>query len=153
MATIAKKLGTTTDGRTYFVNAPPEMQKKIAGRDIAITQRLAGKFDYIHAFVITQKKLDATFSRLRKHLAPQGKLWISWPKNRQLDTDLTLATVIKIGYDHGLVESKTIGLDTTWSAIKFTHPIAGKRYQNSYGKLNARPMVARDHVEKQLPSS
>jgi hypothetical protein len=66
-------------------------------------------------------------------------LWVSWPKNRKLGTDLTLPRVIKLGYDQGLVESKTISIDRTWSAIKFTHPKKGKVYKNSYGKLKSSP--------------
>jgi hypothetical protein len=62
-------------------------------------------------------------------------LWISWPKGGRLGTDLTLKQIIRIGYSHGLVESKTISLDPTWSAIKFTFPKQGKQYSNSYGKL------------------
>jgi hypothetical protein len=62
-------------------------------------------------------------------------LWISWPKNRQLGTDLTLPTVIQIGYGHGLVESKCLSVNSTWSALKFTHPREGKAYNNSYGRL------------------
>ena len=50
-------------------------------------------------------------------------------------TDLVLPEVIRIGYRHGLVESKTLSVDATWSAIKFTHPVAGKVYKNSYGQL------------------
>ena len=62
-------------------------------------------------------------------------LWVSWPKNKKLGTDLTLTKVIELGYDHGLVESKTISVDQTWSAIKFTYPQKGKVYKNQYGKL------------------
>ena len=57
------------------------------------------------------------------------------PKSGQKETDLTITKVIKIGYDYGLVESKTISIDSVWSAIKFTHPKEGKEYNNSYGKL------------------
>lgn len=41
----------------------------------------------------------------------------------------------RIGYSHGLVESTTLSIDATWSAIKFTHPKPGKTYRNSYGQL------------------
>jgi hypothetical protein len=54
-----------------------------------------------------------------------------------LGTDLTLAKVIALGYDYGLVESKTISIDATWSAIKFTHPKQAKEYKNSYGRLKS----------------
>ena len=62
-------------------------------------------------------------------------LWVSWPKAGQLSTDLSLKEVIGLAYDAGFVESKTISIDPTWSAIKLTFPKSGKRYANSYGSL------------------
>jgi hypothetical protein len=62
-------------------------------------------------------------------------LWVSWPKNKKLGTDLALPKVIEIGYNHGFVESKTLSVDATWSAMKFTYPKKGKVYNNSYGRL------------------
>lgn len=62
-------------------------------------------------------------------------LWVSWPKNMKLGTDLTLPKVIEIGYGYGLVESKCLSVDATWSALKFTHPKEGKAYNDSYGRL------------------
>lgn len=47
-------------------------------------------------------------------------LWVSWPKDGQLDTDLSLPKVIKIGYEFGLVESTCLSVNETWSALKFT---------------------------------
>ena len=52
-----------------------------------------------------------------------------------MGTDLALPKVIEIGYNHGLVESRTLSVDDTWSAMKFTHPKKGKAYNNSYGQL------------------
>jgi hypothetical protein len=62
-------------------------------------------------------------------------LWVSWPKSKKLETDLAQPKVIEIGYNHGLVESKTLSVDATWSAIKFTHPKKSKAYNNSNGQL------------------
>ena len=42
-----------------------------------------------------------------------GMLWVSWPKNKKMGTDLALPKVIEIGYKHGLVESKTLSVDDT----------------------------------------
>jgi len=64
-------------------------------------------------------------------------LWVSWPKARKLGTDLSLPTVIKLGYSNGLVESTCLSVDDTWSALKFTHPKKGKNYHNSHGALPA----------------
>ncbi len=56
-------------------------------------------------------------------------------RTRKLGTDLALPKVIEIGYDHGLVESKTLSVGATWSVMRFTHPKKGKAYNNSYGRL------------------
>jgi hypothetical protein len=60
-------------------------------------------------------------------------------RGKAMGTDLTLREVIRIGYDHGLVESTTLKIDDNWSAIKFTHHKRGKEYRNSYGKLPENP--------------
>ena len=100
-----------------------------------VTRSLEGEYDYIHAFVVESVELPQTFSKLKPHLHRRGMLWISWPKGGSLGSDLSLGTIINVGYKHGLVESKTISVNATWSAIKFTFPVAGKRCQNSYGRL------------------
>lgn len=134
---VLKKLGIKDGARSIFVNAPPDALAAIDPSSLDVADRLTGKFDYIHFFATSQAEFNNTFPKLKTHLNPSGALWVSWMKNRKGGTDLTLTTVIKLGYDFGLVESKTISIDTTWSAIKFTHPKAGKVYRNSYGKLKS----------------
>lgn len=128
-------MGIREGSRAIFVKAPQESIAAIDLPSLEISSRLTGKFDYIHFFAKTQKDLDRQFEKLKKHLSASGTLWISWPKAGKLDTDLNIKSVIKIGYDHGLVESKGLSIDETWSGLKFTHPKAGKVYNNSYGKL------------------
>lgn len=135
VSAIAKKMGLTDGMRAFLVDAPPDAVDAIALPDLEIAAQLTGEFDYIHLFTRQQKDFSDHFPKLKSHLKRDGVLWVSWPKNRQLGTDLTLPTVIKLGYDHGLVESKTISINATWSAIKFTHPKQGKIYKNSYGRL------------------
>ena len=128
---VSKKLGLKEGMRAFLVNAP----KTIDPVNLEVAPTLRGNFDYIHFFTKTQAEFDDKFPRLKAHLRPSGMLWVSWPKNKKLGTDLTLTKVIELGYNHGLVESKTISIDATWSAIKFTHPKKGKQYKNKYGKL------------------
>ena len=136
--TIAMKMGIRDGSRALFVNASATALEAIDPPPLDVAPRLACTFDYIHLFTTSREELDATFPQLKAHLKPTGMLWVSWPKNRQLGTDLTLPEVIRIGYRHGLVESKTLSVDTTWSAIKFTHPVKGKVYHNTYGQLPSR---------------
>ena len=129
------KMGIKEGARAFLLNAPEEAIQAIDPSQLDVSTRLTGKFDYIHLFTKSQKEFNDIFPRLKTHLKPTGMLWVSWPKNRRLGTDLTLTKVIELGYNHGLVESKTISIDATWSAIKFTHPKKGKVYENRYGKL------------------
>ena len=132
---LPKKLGIKESIRAFFVNAPSDVIEAMGTAELNVASKLTGHFDYIHFFTKSQSELEDNFSRLKDHLKPNGMLWISWPKNRQLDTDLTMTKIIKIGYDHGLVESKCVSVDSTWSGIKFTVPIKGKVYNNKYGQL------------------
>ena len=131
----SKKMGIKEGARAFLVNAPAEAVEVIDTSQLELATKLTGKFDYIHLFTKSQEDFNELFPRLKTHLKPTGMLWVSWPKNRKLRTDLTLTKVIELGYNHGLVESKNISIDATWSAIKFTYPKKGKVYKNSYGQL------------------
>lgn len=132
---VSEKLGIKPDSRAILINAPASAVKAIELPRVKRATRLSGEFDYIHFFARTQVELDKKLPALKKHLKSTGMLWLSWPKNKQMETDLTLIHVIRLGYDHGLVESKAMSIDETWSASKFTHPKEGVTYNNSFGKL------------------
>lgn len=106
--------------------------------DIQLSTTLNGEFDYIHLFVKKQSEHENIFLKLKEHLKLDGMLWVSWPKAGQLETDLSLPKVIKIGYELGLVESTCLSVNDIWSALKFTHTKKGKVYHNSHAKLKYR---------------
>lgn len=132
---VSMKMGIKKDIRAILVNAPAEAIKAIDLPNLDIASRLTGYFDYIHLFVGSESKLRKKFPTLKSRLKPEGKLWISWPKNGQLETDLSLTKIIEIGYGFGLVESTCLSVDSIWTALKFTHPKKDKIYNNSHGKL------------------
>lgn len=132
---VAEKMGIKEGARAFFVNAPAESVEAMNLPPVERAEKLTGDFDYIHFFAKSQEELNERFPKLKTHLKATGMLWVSWPKSGKLGTDLRLPKVIDIGYSHGLVESKALSIDATWSALKFTHPKAGKVYNNSFGKL------------------
>ena len=137
MKTVAQKMGIKENSSGHFVNAPDDALADIQFPEIKINKTLEGELDYIHLFVKSQDELRELFPKLKNHLQLNGMLWVSWPKNRQLDTDLTLPKVIEIGYSFGLVESISLSVNEVWSALKFTYPKKGKTYQNSHGTLQS----------------
>lgn len=132
---VFKKMGIKDGMRAIFVDAPTEVMEAIKLPTLEIASELTGTFDYIHLFSKNQEMLKKHFPEIKTHLKPSGMLWVSWPKNGQLETDLSLSEIINIVYGFGLVESTALSVDATWSALKFTHPKKGKVYNNSHGKL------------------
>jgi hypothetical protein len=133
--TVAQKMGIKPGWRTHVVGAPDRVVDSLGLPPLEIEDELTGEFDYLHLFVRTQEQMREEFPTLVSHLAPHGKLWLSWPKARKLGSDLSISKVIEIGYDFGLVESTCLRVDDTWSGLRFTHPKESKVYANSYGTL------------------
>jgi hypothetical protein len=133
--TVAQKMGIKSGWRAHVVGAPEGVIDTLALPELTMVSELTGEYDYLHLFVLTQDQMRKEFPALVPHLAPRGKLWLSWPKSRKLGSDLTLPKVIEIGYDSGLVESTCLRIDDTWSGLRFTRPRAGQVYANSYGTL------------------
>lgn len=134
--TVSQKMGIKENSRTFFVNSDKGVLENINLPKLDVTTKLEGEFEYIHLFVKTQIEFTDYFPTLKSHFKPNGMLWVSWPKGSKLATDLNIKTVIKLGYDFGLVESTCLSINDIWSGLKFTHPKKGKVYSNSYGKLN-----------------
>lgn len=134
--TVAQKMGIKENSRTFFVNSDKTAIENIELPELIIINNIEAEFDYIHLFVKTQSEFIEHFPKLKSYLKSNGMLWVSWPKGGKLGTDLNIKSVIKLGYDFGLVESTCLSINGIWSGLKFTHPKEGKVYNNSYGKLN-----------------
>ncbi len=138
MKTVAQKMGIKENSRVFFINAPSDAIDTMKLPEIDIAKNLIAEFDYIHLFVKNQNEYKDKFPKIKPHLKISGMLWVSWPKGGQLNTDLSLPTVINIGYENGLVESTCLSINSIWSALKFTHPKLGKVYNNSHAELKSR---------------
>lgn len=135
MRTVAEKMGLRAGSRAYFIGAPSDVHAAMKLPKLETPTSLDGMFDHIHLFVLTASDLNEQFPTLRNHVAPKGRLWVSWPKGKQNRPDLNIREVIRIGYQNGMVESTALSVNEVWSALKFTMPIPGRRYNNSYGTL------------------
>jgi hypothetical protein len=131
MRTVAEKMGVKAGTRAVLVGAPEDAVAAMKLPDLDRAKAMRGMFAYIHLFVRSEREMERGFPKAKGHLVKGGMLWVSWPKGGEL----TMKDVIRIGYDHGLVESTGLSVDGRWSGLKFTWPKAGKTYHNSYGKL------------------
>ena len=89
-----------------------------------LTTKLGAKpgADVIVYFSTSQAELQRRFAKLKRTLAPADGLWIAYPKrSSRLETDLTFASVQRIGLEAGLVDNKSIAFDDDWSAVRFVY--------------------------------
>lgn len=120
---LPKKLGIQAGMKAATVNAPTQYTKLLGPLDgVRIGSRLSPNLDFIHAFFRDAEDLATAFPRLRKSLAKDGTLWISWPKKSSpLSSDLDGGQVRAIGLAGGLVDVKVCALDEDWSGLKFVY--------------------------------
>lgn len=139
MSQLPKMIKVTSDTKVLVINAPKEYLSKLESASPQVDNKMIEGsdkiYDFIQIFYIHSQQLNLDFPKYKKILAIHGKLWASWPKAKQLETDLSLHEVIKIGYANGLVESNNIRIDDVWTSLKFTRPKPGKVYNNSHAEL------------------
>ncbi len=89
-----------------------------------LTTKLGAKpgADVVVYLTTSQAELERRFAKLKQTLAPADGLWIAYPKRTsKLETDLTFASVQRIGLEAGLVDNKSIAFDDDWSAVRFVY--------------------------------
>jgi hypothetical protein len=79
-------------------------------------------FPFIQCFCTELRDLERRFPILKKQLAPDGMLWISWPKgSSKVPTDLNENVIRDVGLRNGLVDVKVCAVDDIWSGLKFVY--------------------------------
>jgi hypothetical protein len=93
----------------------------------SIAKRLAAGAPFVHQFARQRAQLESEFPRLVESLAPDGMLWISWPKRASgVPTDLTEDVIRQLGLAQGVVDVKVCAVDETWSGLKFVRRLADR---------------------------
>ncbi len=83
-------------------------------------QRLAGPYDVIVFFALTQAEVASRFAQLAERLEPNGRLWLCWPKRASgIVTDITENALREIILPSGLVDNKVAAIDESWSGLQF----------------------------------
>jgi hypothetical protein len=76
--------------------------------------------DVVIAFFTRRAELTARFPALARAIAPDGRLWIAWPKKAaKLDTDLDFDTVQATGLGAGLVDNKSASITDAFQGVQF----------------------------------
>ena len=123
---LAAKLGIKPGMRVVLLGAPDALNTLLAPLPDGVTveQSLVDVMGapFLHYFTTQHAQLQADFAALKAALAPDGMLWISWPKRAsKVTTDLDENVIRATGLAHDLVDVKVAAVDETWSALKFVY--------------------------------
>jgi hypothetical protein len=78
---------------------------------------------FVHLFTDSKTALKTKLQRFRKKIAPDGAIWVSWPKKSSgVETDITEDVVREVALPMGLVDIKVCAVDETWSGLKYNPP-------------------------------
>ena len=117
---LAKKLGFADGASVYAANMPASVKAEIlATAKPKFVARPAKAQPAAHIFHTGAKQLEAELKSLRAKLAPDGMIWVSWPKKAaKAETDITEDTIRRIALPMGYVDVKVCAVDDTWSGLK-----------------------------------
>ncbi|WP_050422688.1 DUF3052 family protein [Bradyrhizobium tropiciagri] len=123
---IVQKLGLKP-GFCIFVDGLSVPYSDIVGElpaELRIAKTARAPLDAVHLFATTAKGLSARLRRYREAIAPDGMIWVSWPKKSSgVATDLDDRAVREAGLAAGLVDIKVCAVDAIWSGLKFVIPV------------------------------
>jgi hypothetical protein len=124
---VVQKLGIKP-GFRIFVDGAPASYDRVVGElpaDTTIAPRMKATLDMVHLFAMKAASLRKKLPACRDAIAPDGMVWVSWPKKSSgVATDVTENVVRDTALSLGLVDIKVCAIDETWSGLKLVIPLS-----------------------------
>lgn len=118
---LLRKLGIREATQIVALN-PPDGYESLLGplpEGARIIQESRGSVAFAHLFTRSGAELRTALTRLRRKLANDGTIWVSWPKRAsKIKTDVTEDVIREVALPMGLVDVKVCAVDESWSALK-----------------------------------
>jgi hypothetical protein len=117
---LHRKLGFKPGMTAAFLDAPEGLEALLGELEgVTVKPALRGRADIVLCFVTARRELERRAARLRTAIAPDGMVWVCWPKRAsKVATDVTEDVVRDVLLPTGLVDVKVAAVDETWSGLK-----------------------------------
>jgi hypothetical protein len=118
---LLKKLGVKSGLACCARNAPRDYFKLLGALppDVKFSPRSSTGMDFIHFFSADRAELKSILPTLLKNIAPDGMIWISWPKKSSgVPSTITEDLIRAVALPLGLVDVKVCAVDEIWSGLK-----------------------------------
>ena len=118
---LPQKLGIKP-GMIIVAIDPPDNYRKLLEpipNGVNFATRPVGKTKFVHLFVRQRRLLQTHLQSLRRKIAEDAAVWVSWPKKSSgVATDITEDVIRAVALPFGFVDIKVCAVDETWSALK-----------------------------------
>ena len=118
---LPKKLGITEGASVAVIGAPKNYAHLVAPLPMGakIVKKVPKDAAFVHVFATERVDLAKQLASLRKSIAQNGVVWVSWPKkSAKVDTDITEDVIRQVALPMGFVDVKVCAVDETWSGLK-----------------------------------
>lgn len=118
---LPKKLGISGTTRLLPIQAPDDYTLILGPlpEGTQIVSTLSAETTIVHLFVARRADLEQHLTRLRREIADDTAVWVSWPKKTsKLPTDLTEDTIRDAALPLGFVDIKVCAVTDIWSGLK-----------------------------------
>lgn len=127
---LAKKLGIKEGFTIKLVNQPAHYLQLFTDmpKYLKIVPDKKVKKQFIHYFTMQAGQLAKDILPLKKEIAEDGMIWVSWPKKAsKIKTDVTEDVIRQLALANGLVDIKVCAVDDTWSGLKLVIPVKDRK--------------------------
>lgn len=118
---LPQKLGIKP-GMIVVAIDPPDHYRKLLDpipSGVNFATRPVGNTKFVHLFSRRRTELAKQLSILRRKIADDAMLWVSWPKKSSgVATDITEDVIRAVALPLGFVDIKVCAVDETWSGLK-----------------------------------
>ena len=124
---LPKKLGIKEGTLLATVHAPDGFDTTLGALppEAEWRSRLSPGLDVVIAFYTSRAALAAEWPTLTEAAAPNGTIWVAWPKKAspkkagRVATDITEDVLRELLLPSGWVDNKVCAIDDTWSGLRF----------------------------------
>ena len=120
--TVAQKLGIKPGFCIFADGAPIAYDKLVGGLPPGTSVQATPKppLDMVHLFATRAAGLAAKLRAYRRTIAPDGMIWVSWPKKSSgVASDVTEDVLRELILPTGWVDNKVCAIDETYSGLRF----------------------------------
>ena len=118
---LSKKLGIAEGAAVAAIGAPKHYAQLLAPLPMGakLVTKVPKAASFVHVFATERAVLARHLVSLRKGIAKNGVVWVSWPKkSAKVDTDITEDVIREVALPLGFVDVKVCAVDETWSGLK-----------------------------------